>query len=57
MASDESDVVVPVIAEQLHVDAEPVETGGVRVVKRVIRKVINRRDLASFLINSYDDGS
>ena len=36
MASDESEIVVPVIAEQLHVDAEPVETGGVRVVKRVV---------------------
>jgi uncharacterized protein (TIGR02271 family) len=36
MARDESEVVVPVVAEQLHVDAEPVETGGVRVVKRVV---------------------
>jgi stress response protein YsnF len=29
------DVVVPVVSEELHADAMPVETGGVRVVKRV----------------------
>lgn len=35
MGEDRSDVVVPVIAEELHADAVPVETGGVRVTKRI----------------------
>jgi uncharacterized protein (TIGR02271 family) len=32
---DEEERVIPVIAEHLHVDAVPVSTGGVRIVKRV----------------------
>lgn len=36
MSSDKEEIVVPVIAEQLHVDAVPVLKGGVRVTKRVI---------------------
>lgn len=34
-AAQQPDVVVPVIAEELHPDAVPVQTGGVRVTKRV----------------------
>src|SRR5207245_826831 len=30
-----ADYVVPVISEEVHMDAVPVETGGVRVIKRV----------------------
>ena len=32
---DRDDVVVPVVEEQVHVDAQPVVTGGVRVTKHV----------------------
>ena len=32
---DSNEVVVPVVAEELHADAIPVQTGGVRVTKRV----------------------
>lgn len=35
MSEREKDVTVPVIAEELHADAIPVETGGVRITKRV----------------------
>jgi len=35
MDPNESDVVIPVLKEELHADAVPVETGGVRVTKRV----------------------
>jgi stress response protein YsnF len=35
MDENEKDVVVPVIREELHADAVPVVTGGVRVTKRV----------------------
>ncbi len=36
MAEDTNDeLVVPVLSEQFHADAVPVETGGVRVIKRV----------------------
>lgn len=35
MDGHEEDVVVPVVAEELHADAIPVQTGGVRVTKRV----------------------
>ncbi len=35
MDEREEDIVVPVFAEELHADAIPVETGGVRVTKRV----------------------
>ena len=33
--ADEEELVIPVIEEQLRVDAVPVATGGVRIVKRV----------------------
>lgn len=36
MSAEKEEVIVPVIAEQLHVDAVPVAKGGVRVVKRTI---------------------
>lgn len=36
MSNDKDEVIVPVIAEQLHVDAVPVLKGGVRVVKRTV---------------------
>jgi len=36
MSNDKDDIIVPVIAEQLHVDAVPVLKGGVRVVKRIV---------------------
>lgn len=36
MSAEKEDIIVPVIAEQLHVDAVPVAKGGVRVVKRTI---------------------
>lgn len=32
----EDEIVIPVIAEQLNVNAVPVSTGGVRIIKRVI---------------------
>lgn len=35
MDENEKDVVVPVVSEELHADAVPVVTGGVRVTKRV----------------------
>lgn len=35
MEESGNDVVVPVLAEELHADAVPVATGGVRVTKRV----------------------
>jgi stress response protein YsnF len=35
MDDNEKDLVVPVISEELHADAVPVVTGGVRVTKRV----------------------
>ncbi len=35
MDLNEDDVVVPVISEELHADAVPVQTGSVRVTKRV----------------------
>lgn len=35
MDDNEKDVVVPVVREELHADAVPVVTGGVRVTKRV----------------------
>src|SRR5690242_9329563 len=35
MDSGEDDVVVPVVSEQVHADAVPVQTGGVRVTKQV----------------------
>jgi hypothetical protein len=35
MAENEDDVVVPVVSEELHADAIPVETGRVRVTKQV----------------------
>lgn len=36
MSNEKEEIVVPVVAEQLHVDAVPVLKGGVRVVKRVV---------------------
>ncbi len=36
MGSEKEEIIVPVIAEQLHVDAVPVLKGGVRVIKRII---------------------
>src|SRR5579863_6601182 len=36
MQTDENDVVVPVVNEEVHADALPVETGSVRVTKRVV---------------------
>lgn len=35
MDENEPDVIVPVVSEELHADAVPVVTGGVRVTKRV----------------------
>jgi stress response protein YsnF len=35
MDENEKDLVVPVVSEELHADAVPVVTGGVRVTKRV----------------------
>jgi stress response protein YsnF len=35
MEQNEKEVVVPVISEEVHADVKPVETGGVRVTKRV----------------------
>ncbi len=35
MDDNGNDVVVPVVAEELHADAVPVETGGVRVTKHI----------------------
>jgi stress response protein YsnF len=35
MDAKPDDVVVPIVSEELHVDAVPVETGGVRVTKHV----------------------
>lgn len=35
MDAQDKDVVVPVLSEELHVDAVPVQTGGVRVTKHV----------------------
>src|SRR3954452_15648759 len=35
MERTDDELVVPVISEELHADAVPVETGGVRVTKRV----------------------
>jgi len=35
MEENEKDIVVPVLSEELHADAVPVVTGGVRVTKRV----------------------
>lgn len=36
MSNDKEEIIVPVIAEQVNVDAVPVLKGGVRVVKRTI---------------------
>ena len=36
MQTDDNDVVVPVVSEEVHADALPVETGSVRVTKRVV---------------------
>lgn len=36
MDHHENDVVVPVVSEEVHADAVPVQTGGVRVTKRVV---------------------
>jgi stress response protein YsnF len=36
MNNDKEDIIVPVVAEQLHVDAVPVLKGGVRVVKHTV---------------------
>lgn len=36
MQRDEEDIVVPVVSEEVHADALPVETGSVRVTKRVV---------------------
>ncbi len=36
MSNDKEDIIVPVIAEELHVDAVPVLKGGVRVVKHTV---------------------
>jgi uncharacterized protein (TIGR02271 family) len=36
MSAEKEEIIVPVIAEQLHVDAVPIPKGGVRVVKRTI---------------------
>lgn len=36
MNPDEEELIIPVIAEELHVDAVPVSTGGVRIIKRVV---------------------
>lgn len=36
MQPDDNDVVVPVVSEEVHADALPVETGSLRVTKRVI---------------------
>ncbi len=35
MASEGDELVIPIIGEELKADAVPVETGGVRVTKRV----------------------
>lgn len=35
MAEDPTDYIVPVVAEEVHADAVPIEKGGVRVTKRV----------------------
>jgi len=35
MDRDDNDIVVPVVSEELHADAIPVQTGGVRVTKHV----------------------
>src|SRR5579875_3702085 len=35
MNEDENELVVPVVSEELHADAVPVVTGGVRITKRV----------------------
>jgi len=35
MAEEDKEVVIPVIREELHADAVPVVTGGIRVTKRV----------------------
>lgn len=35
MAEEKDELVVPVVSEDVHADAVPVETGGVRVIKRV----------------------
>ncbi len=35
MHRQDNDVVVPVVTEELHADAIPVQTGGVRVTKRI----------------------
>jgi stress response protein YsnF len=32
----EGEIVIPVIAEELHVNAVPVSTGGVRIIKRLV---------------------
>ena len=37
MEQNEKEVVIPVTTEELHADAMPVETGGVRVIKHVER--------------------
>ena len=36
MSSEKEEIIVPVIAEQLHVDAVPVLKGGVRVIKHTV---------------------
>jgi len=38
MSNEKEEIIVPVVAEQLHVDAVPVLKGGVRVVKRVVEQ-------------------
>lgn len=35
MKDDSSEIVIPVLAEHVHVDTVPVLTGGVRIVKRL----------------------
>ena len=36
MTDRDDDIIIPVIREELHVDAVPVQTGGVRVTKRSV---------------------
>lgn len=36
MQQDDQEVVIPVVGEEVHADALPVETGSVRVTKRVV---------------------
>jgi uncharacterized protein (TIGR02271 family) len=36
MQNNDNDIVVPVVREELHVEARPVETGSIRVTKRTV---------------------